>query len=155
MPAAGQFYMLAGEDGTGRAAVHTAAGVLGRRRARTDDGARLGFLLEAVGPGTERLAALEPGGSSPDRPARAPFSALAELAPDAAGAILVGGGIGIAPLAMLRRELSSRGVPSAPCSASATRPTRAASTSFTARRSAPPPRMGTPATRATSPICSR
>jgi dihydroorotate dehydrogenase electron transfer subunit len=41
-----------------------------------------------------------------------PFSAPAELAPDAAGAILVGGGIGIAPLAILRRQLSGRGVPS-------------------------------------------
>ena len=40
-----------------------------------------------------------------------PFSPPRELDPGAAGAILVGGGIGIAPLAMLRRELAARGVP--------------------------------------------
>nr|MBA2241059.1 dihydroorotate dehydrogenase electron transfer subunit [Solirubrobacterales bacterium] len=40
-----------------------------------------------------------------------PFSRPLELAPGAAGAILVGGGIGIAPLALLRRELSRRGFP--------------------------------------------
>jgi NAD(P)H-flavin reductase len=69
-------------------------------------------LLEAVGPGTERLAALRPGQKlHVTGPLGRPFSALGELAPDAAGAILVGGGIGIAPLALLRRELSARGTP--------------------------------------------
>jgi len=40
-----------------------------------------------------------------------PFSPPSELAPGAGGAILVGGGIGIAPLAILRRQLAVRGVP--------------------------------------------
>ena len=40
-----------------------------------------------------------------------PFSSPADFAPGAAGAILVGGGIGIAPLAILRRRLADRGVP--------------------------------------------
>jgi dihydroorotate dehydrogenase electron transfer subunit len=39
-----------------------------------------------------------------------PFSAPGEVAPGAAGAILVGGGIGIAPLALLRRRLARAGV---------------------------------------------
>ena len=40
-----------------------------------------------------------------------PFSPLSELAPEAPGAILLGGGIGIAPLALLRERLTRRGVP--------------------------------------------
>jgi NAD(P)H-flavin reductase len=39
------------------------------------------------------------------------FSPPRDLAPGAAGAILVGGGIGVAPLALLRRRLAARGVP--------------------------------------------
>ncbi|MGH2987979.1 MAG: hypothetical protein ACRDLO_15020, partial [Solirubrobacterales bacterium] len=39
-----------------------------------------------------------------------PFSAPHELLPEAAGAILVGGGIGIAPLAILRHQLAAGGV---------------------------------------------
>ena len=73
-PRAGQFYMLATErwGGAGRAAL-PAARVLGRRgRGRASDGVRLDFLLEAVGPGTERLAALAPRRrAAAHRPARA------------------------------------------------------------------------------------
>jgi dihydroorotate dehydrogenase (NAD+) catalytic subunit len=73
---------------------------------------RLGFLVEAVGPGTERLCALEAG----DRvwvtgPLGNAFAEPRELRPGAAGAILVGGGIGIAPLALLRRRFAERNVP--------------------------------------------
>ena len=65
-----------------------------------------------------------------------PFSPPAELAPDAAGAILVGGGIGIAPLAIWRRRSSASGAsPCAPCSGFAIARTRAGSSSSTARRS--------------------
>jgi NAD(P)H-flavin reductase len=39
-----------------------------------------------------------------------PFSPPGELVPEAAGAVLVGGGIGIAPLAIWRRQLGERGV---------------------------------------------
>jgi dihydroorotate dehydrogenase electron transfer subunit len=112
-PLAGQFYMLAtdlwggpqGRPYLPRAfSVATAVG--------GDDGVRLGFLLEAVGPGTERLAALGRGDAlHVTGPLGRPFSAPAELAASAAGVILVGGGIGIAPLAILRRELAGRGVP--------------------------------------------
>ncbi len=40
-----------------------------------------------------------------------PFAAPTEVAPDAAGAILVGGGIGVAPLALWRRRLLRAGIP--------------------------------------------
>jgi NAD(P)H-flavin reductase len=112
-PLAGQFYMLAtdrwgGSDG--RPYLPRAFSVAVAEPA--GDGVRLGFLLEAVGPGTERLAGLSAGEALHlTGPLGRPFSAPAELAPDAAGAILVGGGIGIAPLAILRRALADRGVP--------------------------------------------
>ena len=73
---------------------------------------RLDFLLEGVGPGTERLCALEVGeGVWVNGPLGNAFSEPRELAPGAAGAILVGGGIGVAPLALLRRRFAARGVP--------------------------------------------
>ena len=76
------------------------------------DGVRLGFLVEAVGPGTERLADLERGeGLHLTGPLGRPFSVPRRLAPQAAGAVLVGGGIGLAPLAIWRRELARAGVP--------------------------------------------
>jgi len=114
-PAPGQFYMLAAARGWGvergrpylpRAfSVAMADGVQG--------GIRLDFLVEPLGPGTERLARLEPGeGLWVTGPLGVPFTRPEELASGGPGAILVGGGIGIAPLAILRRTLSARGVPS-------------------------------------------
>jgi NAD(P)H-flavin reductase len=80
--------------------------------AEEGDAVRLDFLAEAVGPGTDRLCRLEPGERTwVNGPLGTPFSPLSELAPGAAGAILVGGGIGIAPLAILRERLTRRGVP--------------------------------------------
>lgn len=112
-PQAGQFYMLTGDGWggpAGRPYLPRAFSVATVQR--TDHGLLLGFLLEDVGPGTERLAALESGQALRlTGPLGRPFSRLRDLAPDAAGAILVGGGIGIAPLALLRREFSGRGVP--------------------------------------------
>ncbi len=112
-PAAGQFYMLASEpwEGDGGRPFLARAFSVAAAESRTD-GTQLDFLVEAVGPGTERLAALEPGGSLHlTGPLGKPFSSLSELAPGAAGAILVGGGIGIAPLALLRRGLVASGAP--------------------------------------------
>ena len=112
-PQAGQFYMLAtGAWGgpTGRPYLPRAFSVAQAESGA--DGVRLDFLLEAIGPGTELLAALAPG--EPllvTGPLGRPFSDPAELAPGADGAVLVGGGIGIAPLAILRRRLAERGVP--------------------------------------------
>jgi dihydroorotate dehydrogenase electron transfer subunit len=112
-PQAGQFYMLStaswGGDGA-RPYLPRAFSVAAATEA--DDGVRLDFLLEAVGPGTERLAALGRGDDLfLTGPLGRPFSPPAEIAPGASGAILVGGGIGIAPLAILRRRLAALGVP--------------------------------------------
>ena len=98
-PRPGQFYMLATERGWGgdgerpylpRAFSHA--------RARADGG--LDFLLEAVGPGTGRLAEVEAG------------ERLLLVGPLGAGfertdgtALLVGGGIGAAPILCLSDEL--------------------------------------------------
>ena len=112
-PLPGQFYMLAGEPWEGEGGRPFLARAFSVAAAdRRPDGVQLDFLVEAVGPGTERLAALEPGGSLHlTGPLGGPFSSLSELAPGAAGAILVGGGIGIAPLALLRRSLVAAGTP--------------------------------------------
>jgi dihydroorotate dehydrogenase electron transfer subunit len=113
MPRAGQFYMLATDgwgSSTGRPYLPRAFSVA---NAETNgDGVRLDFLVEAVGPGTEALAALaERDGLVLTGPLGRPFSGAAEVNPDADGAVLVGGGIGIAPLALLRRQLAEAGTP--------------------------------------------
>ena len=105
-PRAGQFYMLAaargwggGEDG--RPFLPRAFSVL-RAPAASDE---LHFLIEAVGPGTGRLAELQAGeelllvgplgrGFVTPRGGRRP--------------LLVGGGIGIAPLAIWQDQLAPR-----------------------------------------------
>ena len=112
-PRAGQFYMLATEhrwgEGGERPFLPRAFSVAAAEE--TEGGIRLDFLVEGVGPGTRRLCGLEVGERVwVSGPLGRPFSAPSELASGAAGAILVGGGIGIAPLAILRRELASGGV---------------------------------------------
>jgi len=113
-PRAGQFYMLAAVEGWGarfgRPYLPRAFSVA--EAEVTDDGVRLDFLVEDVGPGTQRLAALREGEELwVTGPLGRPFSHPRDLKSDAAGAILVGGGIGLAPLAILRRQLAERGVP--------------------------------------------
>lgn len=112
-PAPGQFYMLSadgwGSDG-GRPFLPRAFSVAAAER--SGDGVRLEFLVEAVGPGTALLAALEPGMKlTITGPLGRAFSAPRDVNPEAPGAILVGGGIGIAPIAVLRKHLSSQGLP--------------------------------------------
>ncbi len=101
-PCAGQFYMLAaaarwgaGEDE--RPYLPRALSVL-----RAPEGGELRFLIEDVGPGTERLCELGPG------------DALSLVGPlgvgfreprDGRRAVLAGGGVGIAPLAILSDQL--------------------------------------------------
>jgi NAD(P)H-flavin reductase len=113
-PAAGQFYMLATArrwaQRDERPFLPRAFSVAEAQPA--DGGIRLDFLAEAVGPGTERLCDLEVGEQAwLNGPLGRPFSSPRELNPAATGAVLVGGGIGVAPLALLRRELAERGVP--------------------------------------------
>jgi dihydroorotate dehydrogenase electron transfer subunit len=113
-PAAGQFYMLAADSGwgaeLGRPYLARAFSVADAER--QGDGVRLDFLVQAVGPGTSRLAGLEAGeGLWIHGPLGRPFAAPGDVAADAAGAILVGGGIGVAPLAIWRRQLLAAGIP--------------------------------------------
>jgi dihydroorotate dehydrogenase (NAD+) catalytic subunit len=113
-PQPGQFYMLATErhweERGGRPFLPRAFSVADADPA--DGGIRLDFLIEGIGPGTDRLCELQPGERVwVNGPLGNSFSQPRELAPGAAGAILVGGGIGIAPLALLRRRFAAANVP--------------------------------------------
>ena len=113
-PQSGQFYMLATESHWeqrgSRPYLPRAFSVADIEP--TDGGTRLDFLIEGIGPGTDRLCELEVGERVwVNGPLGNAFSEPKELSSDAAGAILVGGGIGIAPLALWRRKLSARNIP--------------------------------------------
>jgi dihydroorotate dehydrogenase (NAD+) catalytic subunit len=113
-PEPGQFYMLASEkswgEGGGRPYLPRAISVA--ETAPSKDGVRLDFLVEGVGPGTDRLCELEAGEQVwVTGPLGNAFSAPKQVNPEAAGAILVGGGIGIAPMAIWRRQLVEKGIP--------------------------------------------
>jgi dihydroorotate dehydrogenase electron transfer subunit len=113
-PRPGQFYMLAAEShweqSGGRPYLPRAFSVADADP--VDGGARLDFLIEGIGPGTDRLCELEPGERVwVNGPLGNSFAPPRELSPGAAGAILVGGGIGIAPLALLRRRFAAANVP--------------------------------------------
>jgi dihydroorotate dehydrogenase electron transfer subunit len=113
-PLPGQFYMLAAErqweQRQGRPFLPRALSVADV--ATVGAGTRLDFLIEGIGPGTDRLCELELGERVwVNGPLGNCFSAPRELSPSAAGAILVGGGIGIAPLALLRRRFAAANVP--------------------------------------------
>jgi dihydroorotate dehydrogenase electron transfer subunit len=100
-PRPGQFYMLAAAEGWGAGAderpfLPRAFSFLRARRGE------LQFLLEDVGPGTHRLGALRAGeGLLLLGPLGLGFTAAA----DGTRPLLVGGGIGIAPLAAWQDEL--------------------------------------------------
>jgi dihydroorotate dehydrogenase (NAD+) catalytic subunit len=113
-PRPGQFYMLAAAThwaGEGeRPFLPRAISVAETGPAAA--GTRLDFLVEGVGPGTDRLCTLEPGEAVwVTGPLGNAFAEPREVHSGAAGAILVGGGIGVAPLALLRRSFGERGVP--------------------------------------------
>jgi dihydroorotate dehydrogenase (NAD+) catalytic subunit len=132
-PKPGQFYMLATEthweERSQRPFLPRALSVA--ETGPAGNGVRLDFLIEGIGPGTDRLCALEPGENVwLNGPLGNSFSTPTELhqlfhpaggevdavrgsvrSSGAAGAILVGGGIGIAPLALLRRTFAARNIP--------------------------------------------
>jgi dihydroorotate dehydrogenase electron transfer subunit len=112
-PLPGQFYMLAAAGpwaGAGeRPFLPRAISVAETGPAAS--GVRLDFLVEGVGPGTDRLCALEVGeGAWLTGPLGNGFAEPRQVRSGAAGAILVGGGIGVAPLALLRRRFAERAV---------------------------------------------
>jgi dihydroorotate dehydrogenase electron transfer subunit len=114
-PEPGQFYMLATAAGwggrDGRAFLPRAISVAATAAA-AGGGVRLDFLLDAVGPGTRQLCEAGAGeGVWVTGPLGNSFASPREVAPGAAGAVLVGGGVGVAPLALLRRGFAERGVP--------------------------------------------
>jgi dihydroorotate dehydrogenase electron transfer subunit len=107
LPQAGQFYMLAAAERWGGGAderpfLPRAFSVL---RAREH---RLEFMLEAVGPGTERLCELGPGDGLL---VTGPLGLGFPDPPDDRRALLCGGGVGAAPLAIWQDELLARGEP--------------------------------------------
>ena len=114
-PAPGQFYMLSSASGwegpDGRPYLPRAFSVATVER--SSSGVKLGFLVDATGPGTARLAESRDGdeGLMALGPLGIGFSTPAQVNPESSGAIIVGGGIGVAPLALLRRRLLERGIP--------------------------------------------
>ena len=115
-PAPGQFYMLSAEESwpgdTGRPFLPRAFSVA--TSSDIEGGVNLGFLVHAIGPGTELIEQAGQGGVESllaVGPLGRGFAAPIEVHDQARGAILVGGGIGVAPLALLRRRLVARGTP--------------------------------------------
>jgi dihydroorotate dehydrogenase electron transfer subunit len=108
-PAPGQFYMLAAAEGWGGQADERPylprAFSFARARAE-EDALALDFLLEAIGPGTERLARLAPGDGLA---LLGPLGMGFDLETEGGRPLLVGGGIGAAPLLCLEEELADAG----------------------------------------------
>jgi len=106
-PVPGQFYMLATERGWGGGAgerPYLPRAFSYARAKPVADGVELDFLAEAVGPGTGRLCELEPGeGLLLTGPLGIGFAPAMSGRP-----LLVGGGVGSAPLLALAGELGDR-----------------------------------------------
>jgi dihydroorotate dehydrogenase electron transfer subunit len=100
-PQPGQFYMLSSAERWGGGADERPYLPRAFSHARARQG-RLSFLLEAIGPGTERLAALEP---SEGLNLVGPLGIGWRPPPDRSRPVLVGGGIGTAPLLCLQDDL--------------------------------------------------
>lgn len=110
-PRAGQFYMLAAAAGWGAGAderpfLGRAFSFMSSTPAAGGDGVELEFLLEAVGPGTARLGSLRPG---EELWLTGPLGVGFGVLGDGGAALLVGGGVGIAPLAAWQDELRRHG----------------------------------------------
>lgn len=108
VPLAGQFYMLrtptgwgGGEDGR----PYLPRALSFARASTTEGGVELDFFFEAVGPGTGRLAECAVGD---EVVLTGPFGNGFEV-DDSRGAVLVAGGIGLAPIVALADELTADG----------------------------------------------
>jgi dihydroorotate dehydrogenase electron transfer subunit len=103
-PQAGQFYMLRATArwGGGEAERPYLPRAFSVLRAAAD-GDELQFLLEDVGPGTERLCELVPGD---ELSIVGPLGTGFTTPPPGRRRLLLGGGVGIAPLAILRQQLA-------------------------------------------------
>jgi dihydroorotate dehydrogenase electron transfer subunit len=115
LPRAGQFYMLAAAEQWGgredeRPFLPRAFSVLRARMEsdRATGGVVLEFMLEAVGPGTARLCELRPGDGLH---VTGPLGIGFPDPHDGRRALLCGGGVGTAPLAIWQDELLARGEP--------------------------------------------
>jgi dihydroorotate dehydrogenase electron transfer subunit len=107
-PRPGQFYMLAAarEWGGGGDERPYLPRAFSYARARVESGGlALSFLLEAVGPGTERLAVLA---SDEDLALVGPLGVGFRPAADGTRPLLVGGGIGAAPLLCWEEKLAEQ-----------------------------------------------
>jgi NAD(P)H-flavin reductase len=112
-PAAGQFYMLAAATRWGggeaeRPFLPRAFSVLRARPDPTAGRVELQFLVEDVGPGTRRLCELGPG---EDLLLVGPLGVGFRAPRDRRRPLLVGGGVGIAPLAIWQDQLGDRTQP--------------------------------------------
>jgi NAD(P)H-flavin reductase len=104
-PRPGQFYMLATDErwgGNGDERPYLPRAFSYARAHIEPDGVALSFLLEAIGPGTDRLAALRP---DEGLALVGPLGIGFRPPPDGFRPILVGGGIGAAPLLCLQEDL--------------------------------------------------
>ena len=102
-PQPGQFYMLSSAERWGGGADERPYLSRAFSHARAREG-RLSFLLEVIGPGTERLAQLQPGEGLN---LVGPLGIGWRLPPDGTRPLLVGGGIGTAPLLCLQDDLGA------------------------------------------------
>jgi dihydroorotate dehydrogenase electron transfer subunit len=113
-PQPGQFYMLAASERWGGGRDERPYLPRAFSYARLRPGPELAFLLEAVGPGTERLAELREGeGLALVGPLGVGFRS----APDGRRPLLVGGGIGVAPLLCFAESLRDESAVRSPQSA--------------------------------------
>lgn len=109
-PLPGQFYMLAAERAWGEDRQGERPYLARALSFSHHEGSRRDFMIDPIGPGTERLAALEPDEQVwLTGPLGIGFSAPADVDPQARGALLVGGGVGIAPLITWSEALKAAG----------------------------------------------
>jgi dihydroorotate dehydrogenase electron transfer subunit len=109
-PQPGQFYMLAAAErwgGGGDERPYLPRAFSYARARQAPEGVELSFLLEAIGPGTERLGELGPGDGLA---LVGPLGVGFREPPAGTRRLLVGGGIGVAPLLCLAERLDDPAV---------------------------------------------